>query len=400
MPGRRSSTDQRKGEDNVASRRVGSRGKTQVARGGAGRVNPENLTLPMLRTSERSTLKTCEWRWDLEFNQLRKPLVAMPALRFGTLIHKALASYYILGTKRGIHPGIGFEQAYQDELKINSEKFGAKVKDIEGDEKWVNALELGLAMMSNYVDEYGDDDQWEVLATEVPFETVVYHRACSCKTSAFCTCGHRGKAGKPWFLYVGVMDGIWRRRKDKTLWIPDHKSTAGIGDSKLNYLVMDDQAGSYWSFGVQWMVQQEILKKNQNLNGMLYNFLRKALPDVRPSRLVNGKRMYLNQPTKKSPLGEVSKQQPSPYFLRQPIHRGEYDRARVMLRAEVDYDRIERFRSGQLPTTKNPGMFTCPSCWARDACELHETGSDWVNFVKETTREWDPYEEHEIYGGR
>lgn len=340
----------------------------------------------MLRTSERGTLKTCEWRWHLEFNLLRKPRVNMPALRFGSLIHKAMAGYYVPGVKRGEHPAIGFERAYHAEQAYVQEKFGARVADVEGDVKWVEALELGVAMMNNYVDEFGSDDGWEVLQTEVPFEIVVYRPDLPTE---------------PWFIYVGVMDGIWRKRSDKTLWVPDHKSTAGIGDSKLNYLVMDDQAGSYWSFGVDWMVKQGILKKNQKLNGMLYNFLRKALPDERASKYVNGKRLYLNKD------GSVSKKQPSPYFLRQPIFRDEYDREQTRLRAMNDFTRIERLRmdeaddTGQrLTVTKNPGMFTCPSCWARDACELHETGNDWVSFLKETTREWDPYEEHEVYAGR
>lgn len=357
-------------------------------------------TLPMLRTSERSTLKTCEWRWDLEFNQLRKPHVSMPALRFGTLVHKALADYYVPGIKRGEHPAIAFERHYAEEIKINAERFGAKVKDIEGDEKWVSALELGVGMMNNYVDEYGADDRYEVIVTEVPFETIVYWPPRTKLQRDY---------PQPWFQYVGVMDGVWRRRSDKTLWIPDHKTTAGIGDSKLNYLVMDDQAGSYWSFGVDWLVKQELLGKNPKIAGMLYNFLRKALPDERPSRIINGKRMYLNKPTKANPQGDVSLKQPSPYFLRQPIFRGEYDREQVRQRAMADYAYIESLRDDhstglpmfpKQPIRKNPGMFTCPSCWARDACELHETGADWVSFVKETTREWDPYAEHEVYGGR
>ena len=334
---------------------------------------PNPSGLPMLRTSERSTMKSCEWRWDLEYNQLLKPHVSMPALRFGTLIHQALAAYYIPGRKRGQNPADAFELFYHKEQAYVQEKFG--FKDEEG--TWVNALELGIAMMNNYLDEYGSDDRWEVLVTEQPFQVIVPK-----------------PDGTPWFLYVGVMDGVWRDLRTKQLWIPDHKSTDGIGDKKFTHLVLDDQAGSYWSFGVDWLVANELLKRNQKLNGMLYNFLRKSTPDERQSKIIRGKRVYLNLD------GTPSKKQPSPYFLRLPIFRDEYDKNQVRLRATVDYARIERFRSGDLPITKTPGMFTCPSCWARDACELHETGADYESFLRETTRQWDPYDSHEVYHGR
>jgi hypothetical protein len=163
---------------------------------------------------------------------------------------------------------------------------------------------------------------------------------------------------------------------------------------------MDDQAGGYWSFGVDALIEQALLAKNKQLNGMLYNYLRKALPDERPSRIVNGKRLYLNQPTKANPEGEVSKKQPSPYFTRIPILRDEYDKQMARTRAATDYRRVELLRSGELEMSKSPGMFSCPGCAVKDACELHETGADYEAFMKQTMKSWDPYAEHEIYDGR
>lgn len=343
--------------------------------------------LPMLRNSERGTLKKCEFLWDLTYNQHLKPDTEMPALRFGSLVHKALAAYYVPGVKRGEHPATAFEKAYTEDLKQNQQVFGMKVDE---DEKWVNALELGVAMLNNYVDEYGKDDRWEVLATEMPFETLVYKPWTydpNYPPEAQAT-------AEPWFLYVGVVDGCWRDRGDKSIWLPDHKTTAGIGDKKLSYLQVDDQAGGYWSFGVEFLVQHGFLKQNQKLAGMLYNFLRKAMPDERASKFVKGKRMYLNL------NGSVSAKQPSPYFARVPIWRDEFDRAEAKRRAEIDYRRIEMFRTGELEMSKSPGMFTCPSCAMRDVCELHETGHDYISFIKQTTKQWDPYAEHEVYDGR
>lgn len=329
----------------------------------------------MLRTSERGTAKRCEWLWDRTYNDRLKPYTDAPALRFGSLIHRALAAYYIEGTKRGQHPREAFISAYEDDQKINAELFGMKVGD---DEKWENAYDLGCAMMDNYVDEYGADEQWQVIATEMPFETLVMHP----------------ETGEPWFLYVGVVDGVWYHLKQKKVWMPDHKTTAGIGDKKMAYLAVDDQAGAYWSWGVDFLREKGILAKNQKLAGMQYNFMRKAMPDERQFRFVSGKRVFLNLD------GSVSKKQPSPYFLRMPIFRDEYDRNEARRRAIVDFQRLELMRAGTLPLSKNPGQFTCPGCAMRDACELHETGNDWVSFLNQTTKGWDPYAEHEIYDGR
>lgn len=329
--------------------------------------------LPMLRTSERGTLKRCEFAWHLSYNRKLKPLREGPALRFGGLVHTALAAWYIPGIKRGEHPAKAFKKAYDADLKRNNELFGMH---LEEEERWVNAEELGIAMLSNYVDEYGTDPDYEVLVTEMPFQVVVPHRI----------------TGKPWFMYTGVLDGVWKHRRKRELWIPEHKTTAGI-HRKLSYLQMDDQTGAYWSFGLEYLIQNGFLK-HRELNGILYNFLRKALPDERPSKYVRGTRVYLNKD------GGVSQKQPSPYFLRLPIFRDDHDRQEAIRRAMVEYGRIEMFRSGELEVTKNSGQFTCPMCSVRDVCEIHETGHDYESMIRDSMQIWNPYAEHEILDGR
>lgn len=331
--------------------------------------------LPMLRTSERSCLKRCEFDWYISYERKLRMGIPAPALRFGTLIHRSLADYYIKGTKRGKNPVRSFERHYKADMIENETIFGARVDD---DEVWINAHDLGVAMLTSYLEEYGTDPDWEVLATEQPFRVLVQHP----------------ETGEPWFWYTGVVDGIWRNRISKELWIIDHKSAKSTSDSKLAYLQLDDQAGAYWSWGVDWLTQQGILKKNQHLHGMMYNFLKKGMPDERPSKVLNGKRQYLNKD------GTVSKVQPSPMFKRMPIYRDEPDRAMARLRSTIDYKRLEDLRAGRMQLSKSPGQFTCPMCSVRDVCELHETGQDWEGFLGQTSAPWLPYSEHEIYEGR
>jgi hypothetical protein len=292
--------------------------------------------------------------------------------------------------KRGPKPATTFQKLYAHELRTQS-KLGFR----DEDGTWHEAGELGVAMLENYIEEYGADEEWEVLVTEYPFKIVVYkpwtyddNHPPEAQASA-----------EPWFEYVGVLDGAWRHLRSKQVVIPDHKTISGIGGTAMHpnipkYLLMDDQAGSYWSFGVEALVRAELMRRNQKLAGMLYNFLNKKMPDERPHKIVHGKRHYLNKD------GSVSKQQGSPHFVRQLIHRDEYDRNYSRIRAEDDFDRIQRVRSGELQPTKTPGMFTCNMCPVLDVCELHETGHDWEAMLKAIMQPWDPYAQHEIYEGR
>jgi len=352
--------------------------------------------LPMLRNSERSSFRNCRWAWSLSYGRHLQPKTASPPLRYGTLIHKALAAHYIPGKKRGESPVIAFQRFYEEELKVQ-ESFGFR----DEDGKWESAGELGVAMMENYIDHFGDDDEWEVLVTEEPFEVVVNHPNCGIcdqpiltdKDGSECSSNCPGPKYEPWFLYVGVIDGAWRNLRTKKIWIPDHKTTKGIGPTTVKHLVLDDQAGGYWTWGVDWLREKGYLKPDQKLAGMLYNFLRKTMPDEREYIFKKGVRQYLNKD------GTVSQKQPSPYFLRQPIFRDELDKAAARTRSLLDYGEIELVKKGVLTVNKNPGWMTCPNCWAIDICELHEAGHDWEDMIKGTTQEWDPYAEHEVYAG-
>lgn len=292
----------------------------------------------------------------------------MPALRFGTLVHESLAAYYIVGVKRGPNPVVTFEKLYERDLE---EAFEFGWRDEDG--KWNDAGELGVNMLTNYLNEYGSDDEWEVLVTEHPYRTMVHHP----------------ETGHPWFAQTGILDGVWRhRRKKEHTVVVDHKTAKSIN---TRYLVMDDQAGSYWTWGVDFLREVELLAPGTNLNGMMFNFLRKAMKDERPQ---NDKGQYLNK------NGSVSKQQPSPYFERHFTWRDEFDREEQRRRAMDEWREMELVREGKLGVTKSPNGPNCNSCWLLDACELHETGNDWEAFLSQTTKPWEPYDAHEIAMGR
>jgi hypothetical protein len=290
-------------------------------------------------------------------------------LRFGTLIHAALAAYYIPGQKRGPHPARTFKQLYKQDAEAAGE-FGFKVWE---DEIWADAETLGPDMLEHYVDYYGRDDDWNVLVTEHPFTIKVRHDVP--------------------FVYTGVLDLVARHRPTNKLWMWDHKSAAGI-ERDPKWLLLDDQAGAYWTFGLEWLYRQGFLKRKDKLAGIMFNFLRKQYRDDRPK---NDAGLSLNQD------GSVSGKQPAPYFDRKMVFRDEDDRRSVYERVQKQWPQIHAatqsastFGDASDLIYKNANKFNCQSCGMFDICELHEMRKDWRELMEATTQTWNPYAEHEI----
>ncbi len=337
-----------------------------------------------------------------------KPATAAPALRFGTLVHRALEPYYRKGKKRGPHPALTFAKLYSAEL---AEQEAIGFRDEEG--KWADAATLGEAMLNGYVEHYGADDRWQVLATEMPFRVPVLHP----------------RTGKLWFMYAGVIDLVVKDLETDFVGLVDHKTTKE-DPTKVDYLNLDEQAGAYWRYGRQALYDTGLLRHDRQLNGILFNFLLKKMPDDRPQ---NAEGFYLNQPgkaalvdyaigrkpkmeprikkmtvaelikligpDKAAQLGDVSKQQPGPLFYRAQVWRNDAEGDSVHLRVLQQYREMRERRRGKLAIFKSPSKFNCAMCGFRDMCELHESGADWESLRDATMAPWEPYAEHEIYDG-
>ena len=335
------------------------------------RPTKKRPSLPRVRTSERLSFKTCEQQWYWNFVDRLKPTADRPALRFGDLIHRSLEQYYKPGLKRGPHPAETFEKLYVEDL----DKELARIKVKTPEEEWLEALDLGIAMLHGYVEMYKErDKEYKIIASEQTFEYVV-----------------RDSEGKAVCLYVGTFDGVWQRRSDKRLWFKEFKTTGSSVNQMMNGpLAMDEQAGSYWTFGPLWLREQGMLGPAQDLDGILYTFLRKSMPN--PDWNFNALGQKLNQD------GSVSKSQPGAYFGRQPVYREQASRDRMIQRVIIEARRMQAIRSGEATAIKNPGklfMPNCTFCNYKDMCELHEAGQDWQSMAKMTMQNWNPYDAHE-----
>jgi Zierdtviridae exonuclease len=318
------------------------------------------LDLPTLRTSERSTFKRCPWRWLQEYRFGFKPrFVEADAAWFGIGIHEALAPWYGKGKRRGPHPADTFEKWCGSEMEwaktYLDENFDAPV--------WESAHDLGISMLEEYVKKYGRDSQWDIISTERPFKIKITD------------------GGRPVAYFASRWDGVFRDLGDGRIYLLETKTASQI---QTAYLENDDQGGSYWAVAGTVLRAEGVLDPGEEIAGIIYNFLRKQMPDTRER---NEDGLYLNL------NGEVSRKQPAPYFLRVPVERSRAEQATQLQKIADEIEWMNAIRSGALKpikiTTKD-----CPRCPLWGPCVLHEQGSDsYKSVLKADFIQRDPYED-------
>jgi hypothetical protein len=318
----------------------------------------------LVRTSERQSFLTCRQQWYWSWvERLRAPGTST-ALFFGDLVHQALAAYYIPGRRRGPKPAVTFEQLYALSVQVE------KIWDPDLETK-VDLLEMGVNMLERYVEHWQEaDKEYHVVASEqhfsVPIGTLMGKRV--------------------W--YVGTVDGVWRHLPSGKIRFAEHKTAAAISRDAL---ALNEQVGAYWTFAPRWLRLKGILGQGEQIDGIVYNWLRKAIKRDDGQWDRQGRRVNKD--------GSISKRQPAKFFDRELTFRGPVEAERVKQRVKNEVldmmaaaDDPERF------VYKNPGpQFkpNCAFCQFRDMCELHETGNDWEAFKHHTFGSWEPYNAHE-----
>lgn len=357
-----------------------------------------------LRTSERNTLKTCAKRWYWSQVEGLRPLRPSNPLWFGAAVHEALAAWYIPGTVRGVHP----VETFEEHLKGNRSII---VTNDEQEQEYVDARELGIDMLTRYVEYWGLDEHKEYIAPEFKGSLVLRRPEMQI---GFTTLPSRK------YRYHMTYDGVFRNLQTGEIMLDEHKTAASVW---WEFLPKDEQAGSYWALASIRLRKAGILGPREEIAGIEYNFLRKAMGDTRP---MNADGMRLNKATKKEHFidalseaepsvsekmtmkqlqeladelgievhGEVSASQPPPYFERHPVYRSRSQRRTMIERIHQEALLSEAYRRDLLPITKNPSINNCRGCPFTQICELDELGEyqsvEEMKQVAYTTE--DPYE--------
>lgn len=381
--------------------------------------------IPKIRASERAAFKRCQQAWWWTHRDGLIPKTTADPLWFGTGVHLALAKWYCgPGIKRGPEPAETW-WTYAKEMEMAYVR--AEDPDDETVAKYVDARELGVAMLEGYRKLYGNDDHMLVVSPERTFSLKIPwpDNASNFWDSA---------SVDPSLVMaelVGTYDLVWRHAEDGRYWLEEHKTAKAI---TTRHLAMDNQAGTYWATATTELQREGLIPKGEFLAGIEYNFLRKGLPDPRPR---DAEGYYTNRPTKadyiqainaermKSPdkvggswsgpevtgkeslemlqqiaqkmeltvLGSRSKVQPPPLFQRHRVYRTKSERRSQLLAVQQDALQMELLRDGMLKPVKNPTR-DCSWCQFYDMCELQERGGDWKALRDMAFNVQDPYADH------
>lgn len=357
---------------------------------------PEQLVA--IRNSERSTWRRCRQKWHWSYRRKLEPMRHGGALTYGNLSHKAMEVRYPPGKLRGPHP----VETMRELLAAHGDSFPQW--DEEGNRVPVEVL--AEAMMTGYVEHWGEDKLIEVIHPEEAFQIDVYDR----KGRYLCT-------------MVGQFDALIIDLRTGKMLIFEHKTAKTIEMVHVNS-GYGEQGLTYWWAATIWLRKLGILGPKDYIDGVLFNFLRKGLPDERPKDPMG---RALNKPQKPAlvaecerrgldtkgtvgalhgrlslagvdveQLGEVSKVQPSPLFARQymPLDPPHMQTFQKRLRREAR--EIVMGKQGRLDIYKNPTKDCSWDCAFRDICEVHEMGGDWEDMLQYEFTTWDPYEAHRL----
>lgn len=316
---------------------------------------------PLIRTSERKLFRKCPqaWWWTYREGLVTKGRPA-DELWFGTGVHYALAEWYGEGFTRGAHPADTWEAWVGDETR----DIKAGKEDWDEADSYADAKAMGVNMLEGYVLKYGEDPDLEILAIEQPFQIELT------------------KGGKLIAVFAGTVDGVGLDHTDGKTYLLEHKTAKTISTT---FLALDDQAGGYFAVGTTLLRSLGMLGPRDALDGVLYNYLRKAAPDGRERDPETGAYLNLN--------GTVSKKQPAPMLHREFITRSPAEVQQQLMRLTDEARIMNGIRAGTVPLVKNTS-WECPRCPFFDMCKVHERGGDWKRFRDLAFSRRDPYADH------
>jgi hypothetical protein len=288
------------------------------------------------------------------------------ALWFGIGVHIALAEWYKKGYRRGRHPADTFAEWAGDEVREIRAQHAEHNTEWYDEPKWLDAVELGTDMLTGYVDKYGKDKSWQIIAIEQQFRVRVI----------------RENEAIAWFM--STFDGVFRSKYDGRVYLIEHKTASHID---LAYLELDDQAGAYWAVATAVLRAMGVLGPEETIAGIEYNFLRKAQHDPREQ---NEDGLYLNQ------NGSISKRQSPPRFVRHTVERRPNEMQNQMNKLADEVAMMQAVKDGTVPLLKHSQKDCVRFCEFWDMCRLHDHGTDnWMALANSLYVQLNPYDRYQ-----
>lgn len=327
------------------------------------------MNLPLIRSHERIDYKRCPKKWYWKWRRgFVKREITFGALDLGTWMHTALSGWYgVRGNRRTDVPLVQHFRETADAAIAHASAMEAPDHVLEKAEE---LAALGESMCEGYQRHYGQDSSVYVLGTEIPLEfTIPDH-------SGNVVAIHRLKP-----------DLVYRDIKNGGVWLMEHKTAAQI---RTEHLVIDDQARPYVAMSERALRNTGVLNEDDEFKGVMYNFLRKALPDERP---VNKKGQALNKD------GSVSKKQPATNFLRYPVTLTRQQKVIALQRLQIDTLVITGTTQSLRNKEVDPGLLSktphssCPKfCDYFTMCVAEDQGSNIRDMQRNMYEVRNPYD--------
>ena len=188
--------------------------------------------------SEIDTARQCLFKHELGYKLRWRAPTTSPALSRGTLWHSVMEAHYTViqawQVERAAAKAAGRKVVRIDEDKRIAKRIWDAVKVHLYDEAGKQSAEQELVewMYQGYVEQYGLDPNWQILAVEHREQVPLLDRA-----------GRRSR-----FHIKAKMDLIVREYTSRNVYIVDHKSAKDLPSDKM--LDIDDQFGLYgWMYG-------------------------------------------------------------------------------------------------------------------------------------------------------
>lgn len=330
------------------------------------------MELTAVRSSERSRYKRCKKAWYWAWRKGFVPREArFGALELGAWIHDALHAWYLLPAKQRKGQLATLFLLVAQTAIVDAKEDGAPERLLDEAEE---LMVLGVAMCEAYEEHWGSDPTIQVITAEIPLEFILKSEL-----------NLRGK-WEPTALHYLKPDMVFAD-KAGCIWLMEHKTAKSI---RTEHLVINDQGRPYAAMAERALRKAGVIGKRDEVKGVMYNFLRKALPDRRPQ---NDKGQYLNQD------GSVSKKQPPPYFQRWPLVLTREQKSITLGRVAAETAEIAHttllLRNGHLDPadlTKTP-HWSCPrQCEFWRMCVAEENGADISSWEGTVYTRQNPYE--------
>lgn len=213
------------------------------------------MNLELLTHSRMQCRKTCSKKHWIEYTLGVRKAIASTPLRFGDNIHEALdlhAQGAVDGdSSNGVENGIAeIVRRYQDKPPFFTQ------------DEWLLEREKAVRLFIGYVQRWGTEPDWEVIATEQAFTLPIINPET----------GHASRT----FRFAGKIDKIVRL-PDGRLAIVEHKTTGDSIDADSDYwprLRIDTQISGYFHAAQQL---------GYDVQTCIYDVIRK--PSIRPKKL-------------------------------------------------------------------------------------------------------------------